>query len=136
MEEEENVNLPVSLFFPTLLLSLRAASIPCPPRSSLVPIHLTIHLLFLLPALFFAATLVGRWEEERGKIFAFAAVVSLGRKKLARLQKLFPGLTPLPPKLDFCEEDALFPAFRSKVKALVRELEETEEDRSRNETVR
>ena len=34
----------------------------------------------------FAATLVGRWEEERGKIFAFAAVVSLGRKKLARLQ--------------------------------------------------
>ncbi len=86
MEEEENVNLPVSLFFPTLLLSLRAASIPSPPRSSLVPIHLTIHLLFLLPALFFAATLVGRWEEERGKIFAFAAVVSLGRKKLARLQ--------------------------------------------------
>ncbi len=86
MEEEANVNLPVSLFFPTLLLSLRAASIPpLVPPSFLYPSNHPSPLPSSCSL--FAATLVGRWEEERGGDLCFRSCCVLRRKKkLARFQ--------------------------------------------------
>ena len=86
MEEEENVNLPVSLFFSHASTFFAGGINPLPP-SFLSRSYPSNHPSPLPSSCsLFAATLVGRWEEERGGDLCFRSCCVLRKKKLARFQ--------------------------------------------------